>query len=132
MKEITVYLHQDLTERIIRSFYTVYNELGYGFLEKVYQNGLYIQLKSNGFKVEAQKPIKVVYREVVLGEYFADLIINDVIILELKAHDFLREEHEYQLLNYLKATDAEVGLLLNFGKRPEVRRKIFTNDLKGR
>ena len=124
------YLHKDLTDKIIKVFYTVYNELGYGFLEKVYENAMIIELKSNGLYCEKQKPIKVHYQSQVVGDYFADIIVNDLIILELKTVETLLQEHENQLINYLKATDKEIGLLLNFSKKPEIRRKIFTNDNK--
>lgn len=119
--------HSNLTEQIIRAFYTVYNSLGYGFLEKVYENALYIELRKLGLFIEKQKRIQVFYDNTLVGNYFADLIVNDVIIIELKAAESLCEEHEFQLINYLKATDIEVGLLLNFGKKPEFKRKIFTN-----
>lgn len=123
-------LHRDLTDRIISVFYDVYNELGYGFLEKVYQNSLYIELKSRGFKVEAQKQIKVYFKGKEVGEYYADLVINDLVILELKAAETIVEEFEYQLLNYLRASPVEVGLLFNFGKSPQIKRKIFENRNK--
>ena len=121
------YLHQDLTSEIIGCFYDVYNKLGFGFLEKVYENALKHLLEQKGFDVQKQKAIKVYFDNVIVGEYFADLIVNDTVILELKAAESLREEHNLQLINYLKATNIEVGLLLNFGKKPQVRRKIFTN-----
>ena len=124
MKE---YLHKELTSTIISCFYKVYNELGFGFLEKVYENALAYELKKNGLRVEKQKPIKVFYEEKNVGEYFADLIVNDEVIIELKAAESLCEEHELQLINYLKATEIEIGLLLNFGKKPEIKRKIFSN-----
>ncbi len=124
----TDYKYSDLTEEIIKCFYKVYNALGYGFLEKVYQNALLIELHNAGLFVQAQKQIKVFYNESVVGEYYADIIVNDCVILELKAAEAVVEEHEFQLINYLKATDIEVGLLLNFGKKPEIRRKIFTNE----
>ncbi|MCL1969440.1 MAG: GxxExxY protein [Bacteroidetes bacterium] len=124
------YFHNELTNTIIKAFYNVYNELGFGFLENVYQNALYFELRNNQLKVEAQKAIKVYYQNQLVGNYKADLIVNDTVILELKAVDFLLEEHELQLINYLKATNIEIGLLLNFGKKPEIRRKIFTNDRK--
>lgn len=123
----TNYKYSDLTEEIIKCFYKVYNELGYGFLEKVYHNALLIELQNEEFKVESQKPIKVSYQGDVVGEYFADIIVEDLVIVELKATENLTEAHEFQLINYLKATNVEVGLLLNFGKKPEIRRKIFTN-----
>lgn len=122
------YLHQELSSNIIFCFYKVYNTLGFGFLEKVYENALLIELTKSGLFVERQKPIKVHYEDKLVGEYFADLIVDNKIILELKAVESLIEEHELQLINYLKATDIELGLLLNFGKKPEVRRKIFSNN----
>jgi GxxExxY protein len=124
------YKHKDVTDKIIQAFYCVYNELGFGFLENVYQNALYFELLNSGFKVESQKAIDVYYKTQLVGKYKADLLVNDLIILELKAVDYLVEEHELQLINYLKATDKEVGLLLNFGTKPEIRRKIFDNDRK--
>jgi GxxExxY protein len=122
--------HEDLTERIIRAFYKVYNTLGYGFLEKVYENALYLELIENGCDVEKQKRIEVFYFGKKVGEYTADLIVEELVIIELKAGECLIEEHENQLLNYIKATEIEVGLLLNFGKRPEIRRKIYDNSFK--
>ena len=121
-------LYKDITEEIISAYYYVYNELGYGFLEKVYENAMLIELKSRGFNVESQKIIKVHFKDSVVGEYFADLIVEDKIILELKSCEALALEHEVQLFNYLKATNIEVGLLFNFGKRTAFKRKIFTND----
>ena len=123
-------LHEDLTSLILKTFYEVYNELGFGFLEKVYQNALLIKLKNNGFDVESQKQIKVYYKNVEVGEYYADLIVNDKVILELKATESITEAHEFQLLNYLKSKNIEVGLLLNFGKKPEFCRKVFQNYRK--
>ncbi|MFT4598123.1 MAG: GxxExxY protein [Bacteroidia bacterium] len=121
------YLHSKLTEELIGIFYVVYNQLGYGFLEKVYQNAMYLELKNSNYFVEAQKEISVIYKDVEVGKYYADLIVNDSVIIELKASEILVHENELQLINYLKATDIEVGLLMNFGKKPEVRRKIFSN-----
>jgi GxxExxY protein len=123
-------LHSDITDKIIKAFYKVYNELGFGFLEKVYENALLLELISMGLICEKQKPIKVHYNNQLVGEYFADIIVNHSIILELKAAEGLVEEHELQLVNYLKATEIEVGLLLNFGKSPAFKRKLFTNDKK--
>ena len=122
--------HQELTDAIIKIYYDVYNELGFGFLEKVYQNSMYLELKTRGYKVEAQKKIEVYYKGVEVGEYYADLIVEDKVILELKAAECLVKENENQILNYLRATHCEVGLLLNFGKKPEFKRKIFENDRK--
>jgi len=123
-------LHEKLSNRVIKCFYNVYNTLGYGFLERVYENALMIELAKNGLIAEKQRPVTVYYENQIVGEYFADIIVEESIILELKAADFLIEEHEFQLINYLKATDVEIGLLLNFGKNPEFKRKIFTNDRK--
>jgi GxxExxY protein len=122
-------LNRDLTEKIIKAFYNVYNELGYGFLEKVYENALCYELSLQGLSYHKQKPINVNYKEQVVGEYFADILVEDSVILELKATPFC-EEHEFQLLNYLKATDIEVGLLLSFGKNPKFVRKVFENKNK--
>ncbi|MBF8247429.1 MAG: GxxExxY protein [Bacteroidetes bacterium] len=125
-----MYLHQQLTERIIQCFFEVYNTLGYGFLEKVYEHSMMIELRCNGLAVESQKPIEVQYRSHLVGDYYADIVVENAVILEWKAAESVIEEHEFQLINYLKATSVEVGLLLNFGKKPEIRRKIFTNDRK--
>jgi len=123
-------LHEKLTEKIIAAYYKVYNTLGYGFLEKVYENALAIELKKSGFKVRQQQNIKVYYDSSEVGDYFADLLVEDLVILELKAAESLCEEHEAQLTNYLRATKIEIGLLLNFGKVPDLKRKIFENHLK--
>lgn len=123
-------LHRELTKSVLKVFFDVYNELGYGFLERVYQNSLFYELKLNGFKVETQKKIKVYYKEIVVGEYIADIVANDLVILELKAQEYLVEANEFQLINYLKATHCEVGLLLNFGKKPEFIRKVYQNNRK--
>jgi GxxExxY protein len=120
-------LHSDLTGQIIKSFYRVYNKLGYGFLEKVYENALCLELKGQRLKYRSQYPIKVYYGSKCVGKYFADILVANKIILELKAAESICKEHEIQLLNYLRATDAEVGLLLNFGKKPQFKRKIYTN-----
>ena len=119
--------YEKITFDIIKSFYKVYNTLGHGFLEKVYENALSLELKKLGYIVEAQKAINVYYDNQEIGNYYADLLINDNIILELKAVEKLKDEHKFQLINYLKATDVEVGLLLNFGKKPEVKRVVFKN-----
>ena len=124
------YKHSALTDKIIQAFYCVYNELGFGFLENVYQNALSFELRNRGFQVEPQKAIDVFYQTQIVGKYKADFVVNDLVILELKAVECLVPEHELQLINYLKATDKEIGLLLNFGTKPEIKRKIFTNDRK--
>ena len=123
-------LHKDLTDKILQAFYDVYNELGYGFLEKVYQNSLYLELISRGFKVSAQKQIKVYYKGVEVGEYYADMLVNNLVILELKAADYIVQDFEWQLINYLRGTEIEVGLVLNFGIKPDFRRKVFENERK--
>lgn len=123
-------MYKDITDKIIKAFYNVYNTLGFGFLEKVYENAMMIELKSFGLQCEKQTPINVHYKENRIGEYFADIVVESKVIIELKAAEGLCEEHEAQLLNYLKATEIEVGLLLNFGKTPQMKRKIFENAYK--
>ena len=127
---MTEYLHSELTGKIIKAFYNVYNELGYGFLEKVYERSMLIELRDLGLACDPQVPINVYYGDEKVGEYFADILVENKVILELKAAETIREEHEAQLLNYLRATDVELGLLLNFGKKPEHKRKLFENRLK--
>ena len=122
--------HKELTDQIIKIFYRVYNKLGYGFLEKIYENVLRIDLKEEKIDTIAQAPIQVHYKGKILGEYFADILVDSRIMIEIKAVKNLMEEHEAQLLNYLKATNIEVGLLLNFGPKPEVKRKAFDNKRK--
>ena len=123
-------LHSKKTEKIIECFYKVYNTLGFGFLEKVYQRALIIELKEAGFEIDSELPVKVYYKEYDVGDYRADLLVDKEIFLELKANEKLVQGDENQLINYLKATEIELGLLLNFGKKPEIKRKIFTNDKK--
>ncbi len=123
--------HTDLTKQIIGAFYTVYNGLGYGFLEKVYENALALELRKSGFYVEQQKSMGVYYDGQLVGEYFADIVVDELVILELKAVREISDEHEAQLLNYLKATTMEVGLLFNFGPQAEFRRKAYDNRRKG-
>lgn len=122
--------HKLITDKIICCFYNVYNNLGYGFLEKVYGNALLIEFGKAGITAETQYPINVKYENQVVGEYFADLLVEGRVIVELKATKSLTAGHEAQLLNYLKATSAEVGLLLNFGPKAEMSRKVFDNDRK--
>ena len=124
------YLYSDTTEKIIKAFYKVYNTLGYGFLEKVYEKSMMIELKKLGLNALRQVPIKVHYDGEIVGDYYADIIVIDKVIIELKAAESLSPVDEAQLLNYLKATDIEVGLLVNFGTTPQLKRKIFTNDKK--
>ena len=122
--------YKDLTEKILKVFYKVYNKLGYGFLEKVYENAMMIELKQENIPATAQAPIRVIYDGEVIGDYYADVLVDNKVIVELKAARSLSEENEAQLLNYLKATGIEVGLLLNFGLRPEMKRKVFNNSRK--
>jgi len=122
--------HKEITDSILGSFYEVYNELGDGFLESVYENALYLVLTGYGLCVEKQKDISVFFRGKVIGNFKADLIINEKVIVELKAVRTLNAAHEAQLINYLKATDIEVGLLLNFGRKPEFKRFVYDNKRK--
>lgn len=124
-------LHKDKTEKIIQAFYAVYNELGYGFREKVYENALAIELQAMGFEVSQQHEIIVYYHGYEVGNYYADLLVDNLIVVEIKASHHLVQDNEAQLLNYLKATVFEVGLLFNFGIKPEFKRKVYTNDRKG-
>ena len=119
-------LHNAVTEKIIRAFYKVYNKLGYGFLEKVYENAMVFELDNIGCEVVQQKKLQVYYREQVVGDYFADLLVDDSVIVELKAYESLNKWHDAQLINYLKASKIEVGLLLNFGKKAEFTRRVLS------
>ncbi len=123
--------HSDITDKILHAFYkVVYPQLRYGFLEKVYANALAIALVSGGLKVQPQVKIAVYFQGQIVGEYYADLLVGGLVIIELKAVSRLLVEHEAQLLNYLRATPYEVGLLLNFGPKPEFVRKAYNNDRK--
>jgi GxxExxY protein len=123
--------HNQITGKIIDAFFQVYNKMGYGFQEKVYANSMRIALRKMGLNVIPQAEINVYYEGELVGEYYADLLVEDSVIVELKAVRELSEEHEAQLLNYLKATIYEVGLLMNFGRRPRFERKAFDNANKG-
>ena len=122
--------YQELSDKIIAVFFKVYNTLGYGFLEKIYENAMMIEFRKESIKAVAQVPIKVKYDNEIIGEYFADVLVDNKIIIEVKATSALIKEHEAQLLNYLKATDIEVGLLVNFGPKLEFKRKIYDNEKK--
>jgi GxxExxY protein len=124
------FLHKDITAKIIQAFYNVYNTLGYGFLEKVYENAIRIEINKSGLHVEQQKNIKVFYDYEQVGDYYADLLVENLVIVELKAAETICDEHETQLLNYLKATEIKVGFLINIGKKAEIKRKIFLNKNK--
>lgn len=118
-------LHEEITDKILAAFYNVYNELGYGFLEKIYENAIVIELTSMGLEVQTQVPVTVRYRGQVVGEHQLDLLVDGKIVIELKAAESIASAHEAQLINYLRATGLKLGLLLNFGKKPEFRRKVF-------
>ncbi|WP_218972201.1 GxxExxY protein [Labilibaculum filiforme] len=124
------YKHSEITDKILDAYYTVYNNLGVGFRESVYENALLIELDKRLLKFDQQKNIKVHYEGQLIGDFYADVIVEDCVILELKAVETLRAEHEVQLVNYLRATKVEVGLLLNFGSKPQFKRKVFSNSRK--
>jgi len=131
LEKQTVLKHSEITDKILHAFYkVVYPQLGYGFLEKVYENALVIALTTMTLRVQQQVKITVYFQQRIVGEYFADLVVEDVVIVELKAVSRLLAEHEAQLLNYLRATPYEVGLLLNFGPKPQFIRKAFDNSRK--
>ena len=123
--------HSEITEKILKAFFQVHTELGFGFSEKVYENALVILLQELGLVVEQQKSIKVYFHGQIVGEYIADLVVNDVILLELKSVKSLIPQHSAQLLSYLKSTKLELGLLLNFGPSAAFKRKVLDNDRKG-
>ncbi|UCH66666.1 MAG: GxxExxY protein [Ignavibacterium sp.] len=124
------YKHSDITEKIIKAYYNVYNKLGFGFLEKVYENSMMIELTKYGLNCTKQFPIKVIYDGEQVGEYFTDILAENSVIIELKAAEILHPDHEAQLVNYLKATEIEVGILLNYGTKPEFKRKNFSKEFK--
>lgn len=126
MVNTTKLLYENLTKEIIGAAYRVYNILGAGFLEKIYENALVVELEKQGLKTIQQHPINVYFYEKIVGEYFADLLIEDKVIVELKAISELTKAHEAQLINYLKATEKEVGLIINFGDEIKIKRKILT------
>ena len=128
--ETNNYLHSELSSEILKAFFNVYNTLGFGFLEKVYENAMMIELSKLGLQCSQQQHIDVFYDAEKVGDYFADIIVEDKIIIELKAAEALSPEHEAQLVNYLRATEIEVGLLLNFGKTPQHKRRVLTEDYK--
>ncbi|MCK4448504.1 MAG: GxxExxY protein [Candidatus Marinimicrobia bacterium] len=122
--------YEEITDKIIKVFYKVYNTLGYGFLEKVYERAMIIEFNKMGLKYNNQYPVKVYYKEEIVGDYVADFIVEEKIIVEIKAIKELSKQDENQLLNYITSTDKEVGLLLNYGKKPEIKRKVYDNELK--
>lgn len=124
------YLHSDITAKILKAFYKVYNTLGHGFLEKVYENAMMIELQAMGLFCEQQRHLKVLYKGHEVGDYYADILVERKVVVELKATVALRPEDEAQLVHYLRSTELEVGQLLNFGKIPEHRRRVLTNNFK--
>jgi GxxExxY protein len=122
--------YKELTEKILEVYFRIYNRLGYGFLEKIYENAMMVEFEKEALRAVAQSPISVRYEGRMIGEYYADILVEDRVILEIKAARSLAPENEAQLLNYLRATNIEVGLLLNFGPEPEIRRKVFDNTKK--
>jgi GxxExxY protein len=124
------YKHSELTDTVIGVFYDVYNELGFGFLESVYRKALRLALVERGLAVSSEVPVSVFFRGVNVGDFRADLVVNDLILLELKTAESIVRAHEAQVLNYLRSTRFELGLILNFGPRPQVRRLVLDNDRK--
>ncbi len=122
--------HKETTDKIIRAFYNVYNELGRGFLESVYQKSMAIELEELGIKNDLERPIKIYYKKKEVGDFRADIIVENTVIIELKAVRTILSEHESQIMNYLKATNIEVGLLLNFGEKAEIKRFAYDNSRK--
>ena len=122
------YRHSELSKKIIASAYAVHKELGYGFVERVYKNALAIELQGMSIKCNAEVPLKVLYHEKTVGDYYADMIVDDKIVVEVKAVSDLEPIHEVQLVNYLKATGLHIGLLINFGQSVKVKRRIFGYD----
>lgn len=123
-------LYKDVTDKILKSFYLVYNELQYGFKETIYEKAMLFELNEIGFVCERQRPIAVHYKGMILGQYTMDLVVENKGILELKTQPKLTEAHEAQLLHYLRATNIEIGMVLNFGLEPQFCRKVFTNNRK--
>jgi GxxExxY protein len=122
--------HSEFTEKIIGVFYDVYNELGYGFLESTYAEAMAVALAQAGLTAEREVSVPVWFRGRKVGQYFADMVVESAVLLELKVARSLDSAHEAQLLHYLRATEIEFGLLLNFGLRPQFRRLLFDNDRK--
>lgn len=122
-------LHRELTDRILKAFYETYNELGYGFLESIYENAFCRTLRDAGLKVQTQVPVVVLFRGEPVGEFRLDLVVEGLVVVEIKASSGLAAAHEAQLINYLKASGIEVGLLLNFGRRAEFKRRALQSSV---
>ena len=127
---MAVLKHRDITEKIIRAFFDVYNELGPGFLESVYRDSMFIALRDAGMHVEREVRIPVWFHGERVGDFRADLLVNSLVLVELKTARAFDESHQAQLVHYLKATEIEVGMLLNFGPKAEFKRLIFENSRK--
>jgi GxxExxY protein len=123
-------LHEKLTEQIIGEFYQIAAELGHGFLESTYEAAMTIALRGLGLRVERQVPITVYFRGQVIGRYKADMLVESAVIVELQAGQGIDAAHEAQIINHLKATELEVGLVMNFGPRPTFKRRVFANERK--
>ncbi|MBD3343917.1 MAG: GxxExxY protein [Chitinivibrionales bacterium] len=130
MNIVPDFKQKELTQKLIKAFYTVYNTLGYGFLEKVYENALMVELRKQSIQATQQQNLKVYYEKEIVGDYYADIHADNSVIIELKTAETLKEDDKYQLINSLRATESEVGLLINFGKKPEFRRVVFSNSNK--
>jgi len=130
VREDGTFPHRELTQKTIKAFYEVCNQLGCGFLEKLYERAMIVELEQAGPHVDSQAPVTVSYNGHNIGEFVLDLVIEDKVLLELKSVSTLAEEHAAQLVRYLRATKYELGLLLNFGDKPEIRRMLYTSDYK--
>ncbi len=130
MKNNTNYQHSELTSEIIKSAYFVHDYLGFGFLESVYEKALEVRLLQQGYDVKRQQPVKVYFEGEEVGDFRADLIVDDLVIVELKAVENLHKIYEVQLVNYLRSTEIEVGLLINFGEELKIKRRMFSNERK--
>lgn len=124
------YLQSDLSAQILKAYYIVYSRLGFGFPENVYENAMIIELVKQGLFCTLQRPLNVFYDEVNVGKCYAEIVVNEQIILEVKCRDSINTEDEEQLLNYLRATEIEIGMLLNFGREPQYRSRFLMNSLK--
>lgn len=123
-------LFKDLTEKIIKVFLEVYNHLGFGYTKEIYLEALTIEMKAQGLPFEKDLPADIFYKETKVGQYILDFVCDDKVIIHIDTRDKITEEIEYSIVNHLKSTKYEVGLVLNFGRRPEVKRKIFQNQRK--
>jgi GxxExxY protein len=123
-------LHRDITERIINVFYAVYDELGSGFLEKICQTAMVMALREAGLRVNERVSFEVLFRGQLLGIFVADIVVEGLVLIEIKSKSAMTPRDEAQTMNYLRASTLEVALLMNFGPKAEFRRRVFTNDRK--